>query len=49
MRIIKSGMDIFFDDQNLTLYKNAIKSDESLEFFFKREEMLAERYADMDW
>lgn len=49
MKIINSGMDIFFDDQNLTLYKNAIKSDESLEFFFKREEMLAERYADMDW
>ncbi len=49
MRLIKSGMDILFDDESLSLYKNAIKSDENLEFFFRREAMLAERYADMDW
>jgi len=49
MRLIRSGMDILFDDESLSLYKNAIKSDENLEFFFRREAMLAERYADMDW
>ncbi len=49
MRIIKSGMNMFFDDKSLTLYKNAIKSDESLEFFFRREAMLEQRYMDMDW
>ncbi|MDR4983565.1 hypothetical protein RGU74_07585 [Bacillus cereus] len=49
MKIIKSGMNIYFDDESLKEYKNAIKSDENLEYFFIREEMLAQRYMDMDW
>ncbi|MEM5649599.1 hypothetical protein AAHB57_17555 [Bacillus cereus] len=49
MKIIKSGMDIYFDDGSLKDYKNAIKSDENLEFFLIREAMIVERYANMDW
>ncbi|CAH2465087.1 hypothetical protein [Bacillus mycoides] len=49
MKIIKSGMNIYFDDESLKEFKNAIKSDKNLEYFFIREEMLAQRYTDMDW
>lgn len=49
IKLIQSGLDIYFDDDHIHQYRSAIKSDENLESFIEYESELEARNTDMDW
>jgi hypothetical protein len=49
IKIIQSGLDIYFDEYHKEEYKEAIKSDEKLEEYIEYQLYLEDRYANMDW
>jgi hypothetical protein len=48
-KLIQSGIDIYFDDHNLTKYRKALESKEALQDFLKYQDYLYERNTNMDW
>ncbi|WP_078557265.1 hypothetical protein [Bacillus alkalicellulosilyticus] len=49
IQLIKSGLDIYFDDTHVKQYREAVISDEKLQQFIEYQAMLEDRNINMDW